>query len=153
MKFNPAAVNPNGKWNQGKFMPKNPSKYVGDLGSIIYRSSWERDFFNTCDLNPAIMQWGSETISIPYTCPVTGKIKQYFPDIFLCYMTKDGKVVNECIEIKPEKQSLVEKAKTKKDKIQLLINQAKWIAAGNFCQANGLKFRIMTEKDLYGTGK
>ena len=26
---------------QGRFKPKNPSKYMGDPTNIIYRSSWE----------------------------------------------------------------------------------------------------------------
>ena len=148
MKFNPAGIN-NPKFNQGVFIPKNPEKYVGDISRIHYHSSWEKDFFNTCDLNPAIMQWGSETVSIPYSCPITGKIKQYFPDIFLSYMNKTGAIVNECIEIKPAKQSLVEKAKSKRDKVQLLVNQAKWKAAGAFCKAHGFTFRILTEEQLY----
>lgn len=153
MKFNPASINKNSKWSQGQFHPKNPEKVIGDVNHLIFRSSWERDFFHTCDLNPAIIKWGSETVSIPYNCPISGKVKQYFPDIFLCYMNKDGNIINECIEIKPEKQSLLEKAKSKKDKIQLLINQAKWKAAGIYCKNNGFKFRILTEKSLYGKGK
>lgn len=152
MKYNPASINPNGKWNQGHFIPKNPQKYIGDVSKLVYRSGWERDFYNTCDLNPAILQWGSETISIPYTCPVSGKIKQYFPDIFLTYMDKSGTMISECIEIKPQKQSLVEHAKSKRDKLALLINQAKWQAANTFCNNNGLKFRVLTEASLYKKG-
>lgn len=34
-----------GKYYQGKYKPKNPEKYVGDINNIIFRSSWERNFF------------------------------------------------------------------------------------------------------------
>ena len=27
---------------KGKFKPKNPSKYKGDIKEIVYRSSWKR---------------------------------------------------------------------------------------------------------------
>lgn len=149
MKFNPAKPNPNSKYSQGTFIPKNPEKYIGTNKSV-YRSSWEFDMMNTCDLNPSIMRWGSETVSIPYKCPLTGKIKQYFPDFFISYMDKNGNTINECIEIKPAKQSLVEKAKAKRDKIQILVNQAKWQAAGIFCKNNGFSFRVINEYDMYG---
>ena len=37
---------------QGKFRPKNPSKYKGDPTNIIYRSSWELTVFKYLDNNP-----------------------------------------------------------------------------------------------------
>ena len=152
MKHNPAAIG-NSRFSQGLFIPQNPKKCIGDLSKFIYRSSWEKDFMNTCDLNPAIMQWGSETISIPYMHPVTGTQKQYFPDFFISYMASNGAIIHECIEIKPAKESLIEKARSKRDKIQIAVNQAKWAAANIFCNANGFKFRVLTEAQMYGKGK
>ena len=43
---------------KGKFKPDNPSKYMGDVENIIYRSGWERramkyfdtDYYGWCDI-------------------------------------------------------------------------------------------------------
>jgi len=40
-------------------------------------------------------------------------------------------------------------AKTRKDKITVLVNQAKWSAAMALCQQNKIEFKIITEKSLY----
>lgn len=149
-KFNPADI---GRTNhaQGYYVPQNPSKYVGQsVNHIVYRSSWEKDFIHTCDLNPAIVNWAIEPFSIPYIDPISGAKKNYWPDFLVCYMKRDGTIHRELIEIKPQKESIVEKAKSKRDKINLIVNQAKWAAADRFCKANGLTFRILTEAQLYG---
>ena len=41
-----------------------------------------------------------------------------------------------------------EKAKSKRDKINLIVNQAKWAAATSFCKSKGIRFIVLTEKDL-----
>ena len=38
-------VKPNGEYRSGKYEPKNPEKYIGDIHNIIYRSSWEYRFY------------------------------------------------------------------------------------------------------------
>ena len=35
----------------GKYQPKNPKKYIGNLSRIHYRSLWERKFMVYCDTN------------------------------------------------------------------------------------------------------
>lgn len=149
---NPAKVN-QGKSrygvSQGNFQMNHPEKYIGG-NPPVYRSSWEKDFMHTCDENPAIMQWAAEPFSIPYRCPLTGSKKNYWPDFLLSYVQKNGQMVHELIEIKPIKESLIEKATSRRDKANLLMNQAKWAAAQAFCKQNGLKFTILTEQQLYG---
>lgn len=149
MAFNPAKI---GKTThaQGLFIPKNPEKYIGDLKHLYYRSSWEKDLYNTCDLNPAIINWIAEPFSIPYLCPLTGVKRNYWPDVLVCYMQKDGTIKRELLEIKPLKETVVEKARAKRDKLNLLVNQAKWAAASIFCKSNNIGFRVLTEKELYG---
>lgn len=149
---NPAEVrNKKSKYgvSQGNFVMSNPDKYIG-RNPPIYRSSWEKDFMHTCDENPAIMQWAAEPFSIPYRDPITGKTRQYWTDFLISYMKSTGNVCHELIEIKPLKESLLEKARSKRDRQALLLNQAKWQACQAFCKANGLEFRIMTEQQLYG---
>ena len=64
-------------------------------------------------------------------------------------MQKDGTVKRELVEIKPSKESMIESARSKRDKVNILINQAKWAAAQKFCNANGLTFRVLTENQIY----
>ena len=144
---NPAKIGNSG-FSQGYFTMKYPQKYIGN-DVPVYRSSWERDFMFTCDMNPAIIQWAAEPFSIPYIHPITNKVKQYFPDFLICYMQKDGTVKRELVEIKPSKESMIESARSKRDKVNILINQAKWAAAQKFCNANGLTFRVLTENQIY----
>ena len=76
-----------GKWAQGIYEVKNPQKYVG-LHKPKFRSGWEMLFFQFLDNNPAIIQWASEAISIPYIHPLTGKRTNYIPDFFIVYVDK-----------------------------------------------------------------
>lgn len=149
--FNPASIGKT-KHAQGYFRMQNLQKYVGS-NPPVYRSSWEKDLMFTCDLNPAVVQWAAEPFCISYFDPVTQVKRQYWPDFLITYMKPDGSLVQEVVEIKPYKQCLLENAKSRKAKMTVITNQAKWQAAQAFCDANGLVFRIMTERQLYSRGK
>ena len=139
---------------KGRYRVTNPSKYRGDIFDIIYRSSWELKFMKWCDHNPSVLEWGSETIIIPYRSPVDNKIHRYFVDFYIKVQDKTGKVTKYLIEIKPEKFTKpppIPKRKTKKfidEVFQYGTNQAKWKAAGEFCENKGMHFMVLTEKDL-----
>jgi hypothetical protein len=137
-----------GKWAQGIYEVKNPQKYVGS-GKPKYRSGWEMSFFMFCDNNPAILQWASEAIKIPYRNPLTGKQTIYIPDIFMVYQNKFGQKIAEVVEIKPSKQTMLTEAKSRKDKLAVALNHAKWQAANAWCKSQGIKFRVVTEKELF----
>jgi len=66
-------VKPNGEYKSGKYEPKNPEKYIGDVHNIIYRSSWELRFCIYCDNNDGIVKWSSEPVVIPYYNPLDKK--------------------------------------------------------------------------------
>jgi len=136
---------------QGSFTPRNPDKYVG-RGTPRYRSGWELSFFRFCDDNPAVMQWASEAVSVKYRHPITGKVTNYVPDIFMRYRDQHGKVHTEIIEIKPRKQSMIEGKMSEKDRIVVAINQAKWAAARAWCQRANIEFRVLTEDSLFHNG-
>jgi hypothetical protein len=138
---------------KGKFMPKYPEKYVGDINNIVFRSKWEWRFMEFCDSNISISKWGSEEIRIPYLKPTTKKIHNYFPDFFIMYTNARGEVVKEIIEIKPKKEAVLTKKSTTYDKVAYVINMAKWEAAKQFCAAHGMVFRVLTEDSLFKTGK
>ncbi|PJB20467.1 MAG: hypothetical protein CO117_00850 [Flavobacteriaceae bacterium CG_4_9_14_3_um_filter_33_16] len=136
------------RYTSGQYEPKNPKKYIGKY-PIIYRSSWELGLMQKFDIHPNITEWASESLQIPYRNPFTNKDTIYVPDFFVKYIDKTNKIHVEIIEIKPLKETLLEKAKSKKDKLSVALNTVKWQAAQAFCKKAGITFRIMTEEQLF----
>ena len=139
---------------KGFYRISNPSKYKGDIHNVIYRSSWELRFMKYCDQNSAIVEWGSETMIIPYKSPVDNKVHRYFVDFYVKIKDSSNKITKYLIEIKPEKFTKppeIPKRKTKRfieEVFNYGTNQAKWKAANEYCQDRGMKFLVLTEKDL-----
>jgi hypothetical protein len=140
------------RFARGKFSPKNPDKYVGTK-TATYRSSWEHSFMRLCDEHPNVHQWASESIRIPYRHPLTGKYTIYVPDFFIVYMDKDGAKHAEIVEVKPMSQTTMEAAgrSTGKQK-QVIINHAKWEAANAYARQRRIKFRVVSEEQLFHKG-
>lgn len=136
------------KYAQGIYRIKNMEKYVGKTAPH-YRSSWEFTFCSFCDNNPTVLSWASEPIKIPYRNPVSGRQTIYVPDFLIVYQDKNQKNHTELIEIKPRKETTMENAKSYKDKLMVAINMAKWAAADNFARAHNIRFRIVTEFDIF----
>jgi len=139
------------KFRQGIYTVKNPSKYVGK-NTPRYRSGWELTFMMFLDSNDNILQWASESISIPYRNPLTGKNSMYVPDFFVTYKSRDNVARAELIEIKPKKQSLIESKASDRDRAVVAVNYAKWHQATLWCRKNGLSFRVITEDDIFHQG-
>ena len=139
---------------KGRYRIENIKKYKGDISDVIYRSSWELKFMRWCDSNPSVLEWGSETVIIPYRSPVDNNIHRYFVDFYIKIKDKDNKVLKYLIEIKPEKFTKPPPIPQKQTKrfIQEVfnygINQSKWKAASTFCDDRGWKFLVLTERDL-----
>lgn len=139
---------------KGRYRIENVKKYKGDISDVIYRSSWELKFMRWCDSNPSVLEWGSETVIIPYRSPVDNNIHRYFVDFYIKIKDKDNKVLKYLIEIKPEKFTKPPPIPQKKTKrfIQEVfnygINQSKWEAATSFCKDRGWQFLVLTERDL-----
>lgn len=140
------------KFAQGVFKPINSEKYVGK-GVPRYRSGWELAFMQFCDNNKHILQWASESISIPYRHPFTGKMTNYIPDFLVIYSDKYGRQRAELVEIKPKKQSIIESKASNRDRAVVAVNYAKWDAATKWCRRQGLSFRVITEDDLFRNGR
>ena len=138
------------KYSQGEFVPMTPKKLVGKVRPFS-RSSWELRVMTLFDTHPNVIQWASESISIPYVNPTTGKKSMYIPDFLVLYKDKHGKINAELIEVKPSNEALAENAKSKRDKLMLAVNTAKWAAAMAWSAKNGVKFRVLTEKDIWIT--
>lgn len=147
-------------YKKGKFVPRNPGKYRGDVNNITFRSSWELKAFEFLDGNVNILQWGSEIVAIPYIKPENlinyknGKhrkpiVSRYFPDLWIRVRKTDGTIVEEIIEIKPVAQTRPSTKRNSKTRLYennvYEINKAKWIAAQKWCSSRDIKFRILTE--------
>jgi hypothetical protein len=139
------------KFAQGPYTVKNTAKYVGK-GVPRYRSGWELAFMRFLDNNDHVMQWASESIQIPYRNPITGKQSIYVPDFLITYRTRQNTLIAEVVEIKPKKQSVIESKMSNNDRMVVAINYAKWDSATKWCNRNGLKFRVITEFDMFRNG-
>ena len=115
------------RFAQGKFNLKNPEKYIGTK-TPTYRSGWEFTFMKFCDEHPAITQWASEAVRIPYRNPLTGKQTIYVPDFFIAYADKSTKQRVELIEVKP---------------ISLLAKQVKMSDKRPFRSATGVMTNVV----------
>jgi len=139
---------------RGKFTPKHPEKYVGDVKNIVYRSLWERNTFRWIDTQSSIVYWNSEEIVLPYVCETDNKVHRYYMDLW--FQTKEGK--NYIIEIKPKGQTKPPKTpqrKTRryiKESLTYVKNQSKWKAASEFALDRGWKFEVWTEDTLKSLG-
>jgi len=137
---------------QGKFQIRNPSKYLGS-GQPTYRSGWEFAFMQFCDNNPSILAWASESIKIPYRNPFTNKQTIYVPDFLIIYIDSRQQKHAEVIEVKPSSETLLEKTRSVRDRAYLALNHAKWAAATAWCKSQGLRFRVITENEIFHNGK
>ena len=139
---------------KGKFTPKNPQKYVGDVKGIVYRSLWERNAFRWIDANANIVAWNSEEVVVPYICGTDNKVHRYFMDLW--FKTSDGKTY--IVEIKPKRQTQPPKEpkrKTRryiKESLTYIKNQSKWEAASEFAADRGWHFQVWTEDTLKSMG-
>lgn len=141
------------KFRQGMYQIRNPDKYVGNAKNIVFRSSWELSMNQFLDNNPNILRWSSEEFYIPYLKPTDKKVHRYFPDYWIEYKDRTGKIVQEVLEVKPSTQVSpnLKRKQTTYEQITYAINIAKWQAATEFCKQRGIKFRILTEKQMFKT--
>lgn len=139
------------KFANGLYELKNPQKYVGKR-TPRYRSGWEHAFMRFCDTNEHVIQWASESISIPYRNPLTGKQTIYVPDFLVMYKDRGSQVRAELIEIKPKSQSVIESKTSQRDRAAVAVNYAKWDAAMKWCKRQNLTFRVITEDDIFRNG-
>ena len=107
-----------------------------------------------CDRNPNVIEWSSEPFAIIYYLPTDKKWHKYWPDFWVKVKTKTGKIAEEIIEVKPKNQTMPPKHGKKQRKTIIkeqrawMMNTSKWKFAKDFCKKHGIKFRIITEKEL-----
>mgnify|MGYP003585674192 CR=1 FL=1 len=147
------------KFKQGKFVPKNPLKYMGNVDNIVYRSSWEYKFMLYLDFQSAITKWASEELYISYFFELDNKVHKYYPDFYFETTRPDGSVSKYLIEIKPQKDMEIVKPKKMTEKakqnymynaVTVMKNEAKWKAARAWCEGRNIVFKVLTENELFG---
>lgn len=156
-----------GRFKQGVFKPKNPRKYCGikynqrtGESEITFRSSYEQAFMQWCDMHPSVLEWSSEEVIIKYFNPVKQREARYIMDFYVKYKDKNGKIHEEIIEVKPYSQTIPPKKTKKKKQSTILkentdwmVNTSKWQQAKIYAQQRGWRFRIITEQEIFRTGK
>jgi hypothetical protein len=152
-------IGKNSKYLQSYYRPENPEKYIGDIGQIICRSSWEKQFCNYCDNNSMIIKWGSEVTEIPYV-DADGKTHRYYPDFYLEMHAPELPTMMRrvVVEIKPEKETIppvIPENVTARSNKRILYelqtynkNIHKWMFAIDWCKRRDLEFWIVTEHTL-----
>ena len=142
---------------KGFFKPKNPQKYKGNPNRIVFRSSWELKMMDFFDKSPNIISWQSEEKAIAYRSPVDNKIHRYYPDFIIEIKNQENKIETIIIEVKPFNQTTEPRSPKDKNNKKFLkevmtygVNNAKWEAAKFYCEKRGWKFKILTEKEIFG---
>lgn len=137
---------------KGKYKPRNYKKYRGNPTNIEYRSSWELQMMRMMDLNENILEWSSEEIAIGYKHPIKGSFHRYYPDFFCKKRKKDGTIVMQIIEIKPEHEAVPPTRKAGQKTSTYLrrvatyaVNKAKWEAARRYCRKHNYEFEVWTK--------
>ena len=134
------------KYHQGWYPLSNPEKYIkpadGYMKStklydgkifIQYKSSLEKNAIKYADLNPKVLKWSQEPFCIQYIKKVIVEIKPY-----------DQTIPPK----KPKKMTSKQIINYKDSVMTYIVNKAKWNSASNFAKSKGLKFVILTEKQL-----
>lgn len=138
------------KYESGIFKPKNASKWLlsaaslDDSHQLVYRSSYEKKFYQFLDDSDYVKYISVEPFSIPYIS-IDNKQHRYYPDCLI--RTNDNKTI--MVEIKPMGKVKL-KAKSVSDEMlkEFDINQRKWHAARMMCKEKLWRFCIITENEL-----
>lgn len=139
------------KFLQGRYFPRHPEKFEGDLQNIIFRSSWELMCLEFFDNNVMITKVLSEEIVIPYFNPIKRRPARYYPDFYIEAIDATTKSKTKyLIEVKPINQVVEQRKENTYAKLTRVVNMAKWEAASKWCKERGVKFQFLTEKQIYG---
>lgn len=141
---------------KGKFSPKSPQKYEGDVTQIFYRSRIELRYMQYLDQHPDIVAWASEELAIPYIKPTTMRTHKYWPDLIIRKRGPDGKMRTIMIELKHSsdlKEPVLKEGQRRtrrflNEVVEYQVNRAKWAAAEAYCLDRGWQFMVLTEKEL-----
>lgn len=152
---------------QGWYSVLNPEKVIKptdnymksyiieeNLIKLNYKSSLEYKCLRYCDMNKYIKRYSLEPFSIQYYKPTTKKFHRYFVDLYIEFENSqkflvEVKSYKETIRpVLPKKKTVKAMLNYNKAEETYAINLCKWKAAEAFCQERGIRFLILTEKEL-----
>lgn len=143
----------------GRYVLKNPSKYLGVGKNPVYKSGLELRAFNWLDINSKVVRWGYEIIKIPYFFQIDSKIHTYFVDIYSEVIDKNGNLAKYIAEIKsgsdikppvqPKSTNKRSSRNYRKSLYTYIKNTNKWKAARQVADKMNWKFILLDEKVLY----
>jgi hypothetical protein len=146
------------KGYHGLYEVENKDKYIGNTNPK-YRSSWEAIFCYFLDHSKSVVKWGYECVNIRYYSPIDKKLHRYFIDFYFESINKHGKLEKYLVEVKPSEQTKPPKRPKNKNKKRnkrylaemetFIINKCKWKSAMKFCAARGIKWKIITEHEIF----
>lgn len=147
--------------NQGKLIKPldeymQSTKQKNNEFYIQFKSALERIAFCYADLNPKVKRFAVEPFNIQYIKPTDNQVHRYFIDMFIEFTTGDKFMVEiksfaETVMPVPPKVKNPKSVLNYKQQLETyIVNQAKWKAATEFAKAKGLKFIVLTEKQLRG---
>jgi len=142
----------------GEYQVVNKQKYIGEKNPR-YRSSWECRFCYFLDFQPKVILWGYECLVIEYFNVIDKKIHRYYPDFYFEKLEQDNSISKFVVEVKPANQTVPPKPpkngnkKAQKRYIyeahEYVKNKCKWESSEEFCKKRGLKFKVITENELF----
>lgn len=143
----------NKRWRQGFLIPSHALKWINIMETsepqpIIYRSGWEKEFYEWMDKTPSIYRCGTEIVKILYKNPISNKMSFYIPDAYMEYLDAYKQPHKVLIEIKPLKETTLKESSNGYDKLMVAKNSLKWAAAIKYCKDRGIEFKIMHEHNL-----
>ena len=143
----------------GRYILRNPQKYLGIGENPIYKSSLELKLMHWLDTNERVLKFGYELIKVPYFFPVDCKNHKYVVDFVAYIANNQGIIVKYLIEIKSDSDLLIPKKpispnskniKQYKNKMIIYIkNTSKWKAAEQFCKQTGFVWKLLSTKDIF----
>ena len=136
-----------GNAKTGIFKPQNREKYLS-FETPIYKSKLELLFMRYLDKSQNVKWWKYEPNHILYMDHSTNppQKRKYFIDFIFATNTNPEQIY--WVEIKPYSESVPPKTKNPRDLKIWIKNQCKWKAAKILAESKGIKFKVLTEKEL-----
>lgn len=142
----------NSKYNNtvGTYHIRNKEKYIGQYDPI-YKSKLEAKMMFYLDHNENIVKWNYEAFPIKYIDESSGnKVRNYYID-FIAIVKQQDKLQTVWIEVKSESETHAPGKRASKNPKAIetwIKNQSKWKAAKKLAESRGIKFIVISEKEL-----
>jgi len=142
----------NSKYNNtvGTYHLRNPQKFMGSY-EPIYKSKLEAKMMFYLDHNESVVKWNYEAFPIKYIDESSNnKVRNYYID-FTAVVKSNGKLQTVWIEVKSESETHAPGKRASKNPKAVetwMKNQSKWKAARQLAESRGVKFVIISEREL-----